>query len=148
MFENSKKLINRYKEIIIYIIFGVITTMVNWFVYSTIIFLTEIDMALCNVIAWFVSVLFAYVTNKVFVFKSNKWNLKILCNEVGLFFSARIVTGIIEIGGLPLLFHLGIKRAVFGIEGFVAKIFISIIVVILNYILSKLIVFHEKREYK
>ena len=60
------------------------------------------------------------------------------------FFGARIATGVIEIGGLPLLYYIGVKQSLFGVEGFLAKILVSIIVVILNYVFSKIFVFNKK----
>ena len=66
------KLIKKYKEIIMYLIFGVLTTLVNWFCYA---FLTKsgMEMNISNCIAWLVAVLFAFITNKVFVFESKIW---------------------------------------------------------------------------
>lgn len=60
------------------------------------------------------------------------------------FFGARITTGVIEIGGLPLLYYIGVKQSLFGVEGFAAKILVSVIVVILNYVFSKIFVFNKK----
>jgi putative flippase GtrA len=64
--------------------------------------------------------------------------------EIGLFLSARIFSGVVEIVGLPLLISIGLDQSILGIEGMVSKIAISVIVVILNYILSKILVFRKK----
>ena len=61
-------------------------------------------MTVSNAIAWFTAVVFAYITNKLFVFESRSWNLTAVWKEVVKFFGARIATGVIEIGGLPLLY--------------------------------------------
>ena len=132
-----KRLLLKYKEVIMYLIFGVATTLVNWVVYSLL-------MTISNAIAWFTAVVFAYITNKLFVFESKSWNVAGVWKEVVKFFGARIATGVIEIGGLPLLYYIGVKQSLFGVEGFVAKILVSVIVVILNYVFSKIFVFNKK----
>lgn len=139
-----KQLMIKYKEIIMYLIFGVATTAVNWVVYSMLMSWTPVPMTFSNGIAWFVAVLFAYVTNKLYVFGSSSWKWDTLVKEIGKFFGARILTGIIEIGGLPLLYYCGVDQSLFGIDGFAAKIVISVIVVILNYVFSKIFVFKRQ----
>ena len=139
------KLIKKYKEIIMYLIFGVLTTLVNWFCYA---FLTKsgMEMNISNCIAWLVAVLFAFITNKVFVFESKILKLRVIFNEFIKFVGARILTGAIEIGGLPLLYYLGMNQQLFGIDGFMAKIVVSVVVVLLNYVFSKLFIFRIKKE--
>ena len=135
-----KRLLLKYKEVIMYLIFGVATTLVNWVVYSLLMKTSAVNMTISNAIAWFTAVVFAYITNKLFVFESKSWNVA----EVVKFFGARIATGVVEIGGLPLLYYIGVKQSLFGVEGFVAKILVSVIVVILNYVFSKIFVFNKK----
>lgn len=133
-------LLKKYKEVILYLIFGVATTVVNWISYA-VCNKTGIGMNISNVIAWVLAVIFAYITNKIFVFESKSMKLEVLLPEVGKFVGARVVTGVIEIVGLPLLVYLGVRQTVFGVEGFLAKILVSVIVVILNYVFSKIFVF-------
>ena len=102
------------------------------------------NIEISNAIAWFTAVVFAYITNKLFVFESKSWNVAEVWKEVVKFFGARIATGVVEIGGLPLLYYIGVKQSLFGVEGFVAKILVSVIVVILNYVFSKIFVFNKK----
>lgn len=136
----------KYKEIILYIIFGVATTIVNWISYA-LLSIIGIDMNISNMIAWFVSVIFAYVTNKILVFESKSMRPAVFLPELLKFFGARIVTGFVEIAGLPILVHIGLKQTIFGIEGFAAKISVSVIVIILNYIFSKMLIFkHSESE--
>ena len=139
-----KELLLKYKEVIMYLIFGVATTLVNWIVYSLLMKTSVVNMTVSNAIAWFTAVVFAYITNKLFVFESRSWNLTAVWKEVVKFFGSRIATGVIEIGGLPLLYYIGVKQSLFGVEGFLAKILVSIIVVILNYVFSKIFVFNKK----
>ena len=131
-----KRLLLKYKEVIMYLIFGVATTLVNWVVYSLLMKTSAVNMTISNAIA--------YITNKLFVFESKSWNVAEVWKEVVKFFGARIATGVVEIGGLPLLYYIGVKQSLFGVEGFVAKILVSVIVVILNYVFSKIFVFNKK----
>ena len=78
-----KNLIIKYKELIIYGIFGVCTTLVNFLTYKLFNVLLGVDFYLVsNIIAWFVSVVFAYVSNKLFVFESKSWKMKLVAKEV------------------------------------------------------------------
>ena len=65
-----KRLLLKYKEVIMYLIFGVATTLVNWVVYSLLMKTSAVNMTISNAIAWFTAVVFAYITNKLFVFES------------------------------------------------------------------------------
>lgn len=135
----------KYKEIIMYLIFGVATTAVNWVVYTLLVTLMKAEVTFSNAVAWFVAVVFAYVTNKLFVFESRDTSIKTLVKEILAFFGSRVASGVIEIFLPTLLMAIGLNQAVFGIEGSVAKFAVSAIVIILNYIFSKLIVFRSKK---
>ena len=140
-----KKLFQKYKGIIMYLIFGVSTTLVNWVVYTLLIKLADANITLANGIAWLAAVTFAYVTNKLYVFESKSWAASILVKEVISFYGARIASGVFEIFLPALLIKLGLDQAVFGIDGFVAKAVVSVLVIVLNYIFSKLFVFRNKK---
>ncbi|MBO7336286.1 MAG: GtrA family protein [Lachnospiraceae bacterium] len=163
MKELIKKVVNR--ETIMYLIFGVLTTLVNWVVYRIfdVIFgggnavaesasAGAFDDALntfaqkgaAGIIAWFAAVTFAYVTNRIFVFSERAYGFKGVALECGRFFGARVLTGIIEILGVPFLIVLGLKAQVFGLD--VAKLIISVIIIVLNYVFSKLFVFKKDKE--
>ena len=140
-----QELFVKYKEIIMYLIFGVGTTVVNWVIYTVIVMLgKEVNLTIANIIAWVGAVAFAYITNKLWVFESKSWNPKIVWKELGMFLGARIFSGIFEIGLFPVLVWLGMNQAIFGVEGMLAKVVISVLVIVLNYIFSKLIVFKKK----
>lgn len=152
-----KELFIKYKEIIMYLIMGVATTVVNWGVYAvaislirsdTIAFGFEIDVLISNIISWILAVIFAYVTNKIFVFESYSWKLNFIMKEFTLFVSARLLTGIIEVLGVSFLVGLGLDQTVFGLKGMVSKVLVSIIVVILNYVFSKLFIFKKSNSEK
>lgn len=159
MFKKIKDLIIKYWEIISYLFWGVLTTVVSWGSYSILVAIcqTEItitifsysfslDIAISNALSWILAVVFAFVTNKIFVFKSKSWAPSVSWPEFLKFVSARIVTGVVEIVAVPLLVGFGLDQEIFGIEGSVSKIIVSVVVVILNYIFSKLFVFKKKSD--
>ena len=120
------------KEIISYLIFGVLTTVVNIVVYFICSWFFGIQYIISNILAWFFSVLFAYITNRNWVFESRNTNI---LKEAILFFGGRLFSGIVD----TLLMILFIDILV--IDDLISKTTIAIIVIILNYIFSKLIVF-------
>jgi putative flippase GtrA len=148
-----KKLIIKYKELIIYVVFGIGTTLVNFLTYKLFNVLFGVDYYLVsNIIAWFVSVAFAYVTNKLFVFESKSWNTKIVAREVPSFFAARVFSFLVEEAGLFLLVDiLGMKD--FSVEFYdftisgnmISKVILAFVVVVLNYFFSKFVVFRKKK---
>ena len=129
---NIKKLIN--KEIILYVIFGVLTTIVNLIAYYLFSNIIHINYLFSNAVAWFLSVLFAYVTNRKYVFDSK--NNQIIKEAIS-FFGSRLATGIMDMVLMWFLVNFNIVNDV------VAKVVVNVIVVILNYILSKLVVFKK-----
>ena len=143
------KLFKKYKEIISYLFFGVLTTIVNYCVYALFTFLlTEsisdvvLRATVSNIIAWVISVAFAYITNKLWVFN------KVVIYECGTFVLARLVSGVIDMFFLPLLISWGLNQEILGITGAWAKLITSVIVIILNYVFSKFIIFRKKKESK
>jgi len=138
-----KNLFFKYKELILYLIFGTATTLVNWIFY--VLFLFVFSLTVSNAIAWFLAVLFAYVVNKKYVFESKYVSASQSIREISLFYAARILSGAIDILGLPLLIYIGVDQQVFGIEGAVAKAILTVIGIILNYIFSKFIIFKKTK---
>lgn len=176
-----KELCIHYKEIILYIIFGIVTTVVNWLVYAFMVKIMGVDLSaftsdgvikmlfdksvdfsvfvaengnqltalfVSNLVAWVAGVIVAFITNKIWVFESRIKSFGGILKELSLFTASRLITGVIEWFGLPIVIMLGLNQTLFGVEGFLAKIIISIIVVILNYIFSKLLVFKKKKSPK
>ncbi len=128
------------KETITYVIFGVLTTIVNYIVYYLFYRFTSIDSIIYNVIAWIAAVLFAFITNKLFVFESKSFAMKVLWHEVLTFTGARLLS----LGFEELFLILTIK--VLTINELIAKIIAAVFVVILNYFASKFIIFRRKKE--
>lgn len=132
-----RKLFKRYGEIIRYLIVGVLTTVVSLSTYFVCVhfFLNPefaIELQIANIISWVVAVTFAYVTNRIFVFKSNNNDV---AKEIFLFFVARISSLVIDMG----IMFLGVT--ILGVDDIFTKLIDQIIVIIANYLLSKLIVF-------
>ena len=120
------------KELVFYLIFGILTTLVNIVVYLFFTKLCGVDYIISNIIAWILSVLFAYITNRIWVFESKNTNI---LKEVLLFFSGRLFSGVVDTSLMFLFIE------VLFISDLISKIVIQVIVVILNYVISKLVVF-------
>lgn len=119
-------------ELINYTIFGILTSVINILVYFLFTDVLSINYIISNIVAWFVSVLFAYVTNRIWVFESENENI---LYEIVMFYGGRLFTGVLETILLILFIDFLCLSNTF------SKIFVTIVVVILNYIFSKKIVF-------
>ena len=147
-----KKLVN--KETVTYVIFGVLTTLVNLLVFKGFDVLFKGKYYLfTNTIAWIAAVAFAYVTNKLFVFESKSWKFNVIKKEIPSFLGARIVSYFVEQAGLWIfveLLHFDEKVFDFilvKLSGKItAKLIIGVIVVVINYVLSKFIIFSKKEK--
>ena len=138
MIKKIKELYLRYKEVVNYLIFGGLTTLVNFVVY----FIAKwvgIEEWVSNALAWVIAVVFAYITNKIFVFESKTTEKKEILKEISSFFACRAFSGILDIG----LFWLLVEK--FKFNEVIIKIIIQIIVILLNYIFSKLWVFKKNK---
>lgn len=143
--ENIKNLYIKYREIISYLFWGGATTCVSWGTYTIFAGVINTSVFVANILSWIFAVAFAYVTNKIWVFQSKSWKREVIVQELGLFLSTRFATGLFEIIAVPFLVDMGLNQTVFGIKGAVSKIVVSILVVILNYIFSKLVIFRKKK---
>ena len=137
MFEKIRALVMKHWDMVSYLFFGVLTTVVNYLVYLPLYNLLGISAAFSNIIAWVAAVAFAYVTNKPFVFKSHDWSMETVLPELGKFVGCRAASGGLE---TALVF---LTMDVCGWDGNVWKLIISVVVVILNYVSSKLLVFRK-----
>ena len=135
-----KELFNKYKNIIMYLFFGVCTTLVNIVSYYIFSHILNFSVMSSTIIAWILAVLFAYVTNRKWVFESKAKTKKEIINEIVSFFSCRLATGIVDWLGMYILVEK------IGLNDVVIKIIINIVVIILNYVASKLIVFNNKKK--
>ena len=135
-----KGLYFNYKEVVNYLVFGGLTTIVNFVTYYIFARMIGIDEVVSSALSWFFSVLFAYITNKIFVFDSKTETKTQLIKECVSFFLARILSGILcDVGTFALMVK------VFNINDILSKIVTQVMVVIVNYIFSKFIVFKKKK---
>ena len=133
---NSKdKIFGKYNEIFMYVIFGVLTTLVNIITFY-ILDKIGLNVYINNTIAWILSVLFAFITNRKYVFNSNKSN-KGLFKEMGFFFLFRIFSYGID------MFTMFIMVDILNIGKLLSKVIDNVIVIIINYFTSKLFVFKK-----
>ena len=138
--EKIKMLWKKYREIITYLFFGFVTTAVNYGVYALLVRGFHMDVVPANIIAWIVAMIVAFVTNKLWVFESKAHDFKTLAKEFVEFAIARLITLGIE----TLLLWIFVDKL--GANDLIMKIITNVIVVILNYIFSKFIIFRKKKE--
>ena len=129
-------LYNKYKEIINYLIFGVLTTIVSILSYALFTRIFHIDIYISSVLSWIIAVTFAFITNRIFVFNSKERNIIL---ELIKFYLSRLASLGIEL----LLMYLFVK--IFNINDMISKIIVQGIVIVLNYIFSKIFVFKKKQ---
>ena len=126
------------KEVILYVIFGVLTTVINLGSFYVLNKFFNINENIANVIAIILAVLFAYITNKDLVFHSKAESFKEKLNEFIKFVAGRAFTMIIEFVGGWVLFQTAIPQMI-------SKLFVTVIVVILNFFISKFFAFKSKK---
>lgn len=139
MVEKIKELIIKYREIIVYVFFGGLTTVVSWGSYF-LLRLVNVDYQLAQWISWAAAVAFAFVVNKLFVFRDRDKTAAGLTRQIWQFVSVRIASGVLE----WLLMLLFVE--LINISDSISKIVVSVVTVIVNYIASKLLVFRKKTD--
>ncbi len=135
-----KELFKKYQEIINYLVIGVLTTIVSLLTYYLLVYTIldpnkALELQCANIISWILSVTFAYFTNRIYVFKTNN---KISLKEAISFYLSRVTTLLLDMG-LMYIFVSVLKY-----NDKLIKLVVQFIVIILNYILSKFIVFKEQ----
>lgn len=137
-----KELFKKHREFIVYIIVGLLTTLVDFAVYWLLTSPLDLNSTiLATVIAWAASVIFAFFSNKLLVFESKSWQLSLFLREFGSFFLARVLTGLFDAGFMFLFID------VFGFEEIelLFKIISNAVVIVANFVVSKFLVFRKKR---
>lgn len=135
--KHIRHFVEKHKELISYIFWGAASTAVNYGIYFLCTKPLQLDYLVSNVIAWVVSVAFAFVVNKLFVFESKSLVAKTVLSELWKFVSARIFSGMLETGILFVFVTL------MHMNDSVIKIAAGVIVIILNYVMSKLLIFNK-----
>lgn len=137
MLQRIRNLVVKYWDILAYLIFGVMTTVVNYIIYLPLYNLLGMSASVSNAVAWVGAVIFSYLTNKPFVFHSHDWSMKTVVPELTKFVTCRVGSGLAET--LILLVTVDIL----GWNGNIWKLVTSVLVVVLNYVSSKLVVFRK-----
>ena len=137
MIQKLRSLIVKYWDILIYLVFGVLTTVVNYAIYLPVFNFCGISAAVSNMIAWVGAVIFAFLTNKPFVFHSRDWSAKTVVPELIKFVSCRLASGVLETAILFLAVDC------MNWNGNIWKLVTQVLVIIVNYVGSKLLVFRK-----
>ena len=133
--EIIKKIYRDHRMGILYIFFGGVTTVVNWVAYYVLYELGGISNVISNVIAWVAAVAVAFVTNKLWVFESRSLQAGVVWTELVKFVSCRVGTGLLEIGLMFITVDLA------GLAAMPMKVLVSVVVMVLNYVSSKWLIF-------
>lgn len=139
MKEKLQKILQKFlsREVIMYVIFGVLTTLVNLIISFVLVGAFKIDGSIASAIGIISSILFAYFTNRKWVFHTKAKGFKENFNEFCKFIAGRAATMIIEFFGCMLLFMIPIPEII-------SKLIVSIIIIILNFFISKFFAFKQK----
>lgn len=130
----------KHKEGLLYLFFGGVTTLVSWLTFWVFETPLGLDALIANAISWVISVAVAYITNRIWVFTAHARGVGGILLEIAVFYASRVATFLLE-EGVILLFvtHLALPALP-------VKIAASVLVVILNYVLSKVFVFRKKKK--
>ncbi|MCL6570980.1 MAG: GtrA family protein [Bacillus sp. (in: Bacteria)] len=127
------------KEVISYLVFGVLTTAINigcyWFLTKIVLF----DYKTATTIAWVVSVLFAFITNKLYVFNSKSFVIKIFLKELFAFFLFRSLSYVVDLGMMIVIIEW------IHIDDMIAKVAANIVVILINFFASKFYIFKPEK---
>ena len=133
-----KELFQKYYELLAYLVFGFLTTVVYYLVYLPLFYVQGMSGAVSTAIAWVISVIFAFFTNKPLVFRSHDWSRKTVLTEARNFVVCRIGSGLLDMGLTFITVDLLQWKNIF------IKVGISVLVIILNYVGSKILVFKKQ----
>ena len=142
MFQKIVGLLRAHRDVVSYLFFGVLTTLVNYAVYLPLYNGVGLSAAASNVIAWVAAVAFAFLTNKPLVFQSHDWSVGTVLPELVKFVGCRIGSGLVETAIIFVFVDC------LAWDGNVMKLITSVLVVILNYVGSKLLVFTKGKNSK
>ena len=130
--------IQRYMRLILYGFFGVLTTVVNILTYGLGTRMMHLPVMMSTIIAWLLAVLFAYVTNRRWVFHSHRRGVAGILSEMVAFFACRLGTGVIDFIGMFVLV------SIMGFDGIWVKGVLDVGIIILNFVASKFLVFRHR----
>lgn len=131
-------MLKKYRSLISYGVFGVLTTVINIVVYALCYQKLGISNVVSNIAAWILAVLFAFVTNKLWVFESKSMELTVLVREAVSFFGCRLATGVLDLA----IMYVTVDRL--ALNSTLMKCISNVIVIVVNYVASKLVIFKQK----
>ncbi len=126
------------KQGVLYLVFGALTTLVNVLCYYLAYNVFKTPNVLSTVLSWIISVFFAFVTNRIFVFESKAKGIKNIMREISVFFTCRLLTGVMDV--LVMWISVDVMNG----DSLLWKIISNIVVIILNFFASKFFVFKRK----
>lgn len=139
MSEKIIQLLTKYKSFIMYVVFGILTTFVNVITYYIFAHIFSFGTVSSSVVAWFVAVSFAYITNRKWVFESKSNAALEIFGEILKFFSCRLATGAVDWA----IMYIFVDLLLF--NDLIIKIIANIVVIVLNYVASLFVVFNSKK---
>ena len=126
---------HQHKEILLYLFFGGLTFIGSYAFFEISI---KLEPLIANIFSWILAVLFAYITNRIWVFENTARNFADICKEISSFFGGRIVTLVME----EFILYAGIE--ILSVNSIVVKVIGQIIVIVSNYFISKVLVFRSR----
>lgn len=132
------KLYNKYRSLILYVFFGGCTTIINIAAYTLCARVFDLGTVPSNIVAWILAVSAAYITNKIWVFESKVWTAKAVIYEIMTFVACRIATGVMDLAIMYVSVDL------LGCNDIIMKVISNALVIILNFVFSKLVIFKRK----
>ncbi len=133
----NRGILDKYKNLVSYLLVGTVTVLINVAVYCFLVYFLEFETVKSAVLAWFASMLFAYPANKRWVFHSHAHGRNEVSREVLIFFACRVATGIVD--WVCMYFFVDVM----GLDDVMIKLYANVLVVALNYVASKWLVFRK-----
>lgn len=130
-------LLKKYKPVLLYLVFGVLSTLVNIGIYALCYRLFGLTNVISTIIAWVLTVLFVFATNKNLVFGSKSMEKQVLVYELVTFYGCRTATGLLDVAMMYIFVDI------LSLNALAMKVIANVVVVILNFIASKLIIFRK-----
>lgn len=140
MIELIKKLLIKYKELLLYGIFGVITTLINIVTFNLFYEIMSMPLLVANTLAWILAFLFAFFSNKLWVFESKEWTSSKAIREMLQFLTARLLTLLLDSVIMWLLVDILLVNSI------VSKLISSFITIAVNYLASKFVIFKKSKK--
>ena len=138
LMQKMLKLYNRYRSFVLYVFFGVCTTIINIAAYTLCARVFGMGTVSANVTAWIAAVAAAYITNKIWVFESRAWTTKAVIYEIATFAACRATIGAMDVAIMYVSVDL------LGFQDIMMKVISNALVIVLNFLFSKLVIFKRK----